>query len=119
MTDLPQVFQEATVKRLNATPLSQNVAMLLKQNKVPVSSRTPVVIELMEWAAANKYADPTRAEEELGIVVRAALRDPEAVYENLTSPAMETAQTLEDAAGFLLANLADAIDDRTLPQIPR
>ncbi len=116
MTANPQVFQPQIVARLNATPLSRNVTRLLKQ---PANPHVPVVLDLMAWAVENLYVDPLRAQDELGVVVRAALQNPEAVYEHLTTPAMETAQTLEEAAGYLLANLSDVIDDRSLQEAPR
>lgn len=113
MTDQPQVFQQQTVTKLNATLLSQNVTRLLLLNKAKTTPHAPVILDLLEWAADNV---PEGVEEdELGLVYRVALQNPEAVYQNLTTPEMETATTLMEAAELLLGNLSELLTDRSLP----
>lgn len=118
MTANPQVFPPQTVAKLNAMPQSLNVAKLLNKSKVPVNPSEPVFLDLMVWASEHHYRDKSLGEDELGLVARAALQDPEAVFEALMTPAIAEAQTLESAAGMLLARLSDLIDDRSLPTLP-
>lgn len=118
MTASSQVFQPQIVNKLNAMPQSLNVTRLLNKNKAPVNPSEPVFLDLMVWASEHHYQNKSLGEDELGLVARAALQDPEGVFEALMTPAIAEAQTLESAAGMLLARLSDLIDDRSLPTLP-
>jgi hypothetical protein len=96
---------------LNATPLSQNVAALLQAAKAPMDNPL-VLVNLLQWAVENHYSAPSQGEMELGAAVRAARDDPEAVYEALADPRLETATSLEQAAAVLVSRMSDLMDDR-------
>ena len=104
---IPHLPSLPQVRSLNATPLSLNVAKLLREAKREVPTHNLVLTALMEYQT-EQYQSPVTAEMELGAVVNAERADPAAVYANLADPRLETATSIEDA-GAILASRLDEI----------
>lgn len=109
MTDLSYREQQAIVKELNATPLSQHLENLLRKEGAEILQDSLMVVNLLAWAAENHFTNKLVGEEVLGAAGVAEERNPEAVYDNLTDEMddMMEATSLEEASMKLVRNLLE------------
>lgn len=115
MTDPKPKHPHMIVKALNATPLSQHLASLLRQEKVELWANKLIVLHLLEWALENLAADQYWAQAVDQSASMAAASDPEAVYQNLVSPHLEEAATLREAGLAILSEVVDLIPPGSSP----
>ena len=102
---------QMVVAELNATPLSQHLASLMKAQRVIPAPESLILVQLMEWSVKNHYQDITLGEMEYGSVVGAMEDDPEATYNNLADdPRYMEATTLDEAAAVLSSVLTQLLD---------
>ena len=113
MTDQTQTSHQTTVTRLNETPLSQHLASLMKQ--VELWPEKLLILHLLEWALENLAADPHWSQAVDAAAVLVSESDPEALYQNLASPQLESATTLEQAGLAILSNVVDLIPENSVP----
>ena len=111
MTDLLQNNLPTTVRELNETPLSQNVKALMESPQ----EHQLILAQLLTWATDHLAADPAWAEAVDGAVSLAAENDPQAAYQNLANPMLESVTTLQEAGRAILAWVADLIPPGTQP----
>lgn len=102
---------QMVVAELNATPLSQHLANLMKAQRVTPAPGNLILVELMQWSVQNHYQNKTQGEMEYGTVVEAMEDDPEATYNNLADdPRYMQATTLDEAASVLSSVLTELLD---------
>ena len=109
MIDHNRTALHKTATALNATPLSQHVLALFKQEKQSPEDGMALVA-LLVWAQENMQdkLDYHWMELVTGNVAQLEASDPQGLYETLedSGPILD-AETLEEAAMCLLRNLAD------------
>lgn len=110
MTERKPYYQQASVTRLNATPLSQHLASLLRQEGVSPEDHHLTLVDLLLWMVEHHYPNQLQGELEVGAVSMAAHDDPEAVYQNLVDDRMLQATTLDEAAQVMVASLTELLD---------
>jgi len=115
MTDQTPNSQQETILSLNETTLSLNIIKLLMEAKQPPLEGDLAIVRLVEWAQENHLADRVWLEAVLEAVEAAQQEDPEALYENLETPEIESATTLEQAATWVLRAAADLMPQDSEP----
>ena len=106
--------QQAVIRALNSTLLSQHVARLMRREKA-IQEAPLILVSLLVWAAEHTYADWYLGEYEVGEAIRATAVDPQALYDKLVDDRMMDSSSLKDAAAVLASRMSDVLDDRSLP----
>jgi hypothetical protein len=108
-TDQTAASRLTAVENLNSTSLSKNVMRLFREAK-----QTPepglLVVSLLLWAKDNpKGRDPAWLQDVADAAAQAEAENPQATYENLASPALEQAVSLDGAVSLTLRMARDFI----------
>jgi hypothetical protein len=87
---------------LNSTSLSKHVRTLFERaNQTPAPGL--ILVALIQWLKDNPGGrDPAWVEAVLDAAVAGEAESPEALYQNLSDPSMEQAESLEEAAAILM-----------------
>lgn len=106
--------QERRRNELNATPLSQHVMKALRKAQTPIYKDRLVLVVLLLWATENHYLDPTKAQEDLYVVLPLEQKVPELVYEELADARLLEDNSLSEMSATLASAMSNWLDDRTL-----
>ena len=98
-----QPSQQTVVENLNSTSLSRNIlALFAKAKQRPEPGLA--LVALILWVKDNPQGrDPAWVEAVADAAIQAEADDPEATYQNLAHPDLESAQSLEEAVPLVMS----------------
>ena len=111
MEDPTFAEKSRSVKASNATPLSQTVIGLMKQEKVDHVADRLALAETLEWSL-NKEENRAWADVALESLATSETQNPQGLYDNLAGADFRRAKTLADYGGAMISLTLDLIPPR-------